>query len=191
MFDNLSSKITSVLNKLTSIGRITEQDIDSTLREVRLALLEADVNFKVARDLMNNIREKSLNADLLNNITPGQQIIKITHEEFTNILGKTNHKILFSEQSPSVILLVGLNGSGKTTTAAKLAWNLKQDNKSPLLVAGDIYRPAAIDQLKVLGKHINVPVFSLENYKSELVSTRDGKYLSVYNYVIDLIVCDR
>ena len=93
MFDNLSSKITSVLNKLTSKGRITEQDIDSTLREVRLALLEADVNFKVARDLMNNIREKSLNADLLNNITPGQQIIKITHEEFTNILGKTNHKI--------------------------------------------------------------------------------------------------
>ncbi len=168
MFDNLSSKITSVLNKLTSKGRITEQDIDSTLREVRLALLEADVNFKVARDLMNNIREKSLNADLLNNITPGQQIIKITHEEFTNILGKTNHKILFSEQSPSVILLVGLNGSGKTTTAAKLAWNLKQDNKSPLLVAGDIYRPAAIDQLKVLGKQINVPVFSLENYKSVL-----------------------
>lgn len=166
MFDNLSSKITSVLNKLTSKGRITEQDIDSTLREVRLALLEADVNFKVARDLMNNIREKSLNADLLNNITPGQQIIKITHEEFTNILGKTNHKILFSEQSPSVILLVGLNGSGKTTTAAKLAKRLSDSGQKPFLVPADLARPAAVTQLISLSENLG-----LEAYKPDLNST--------------------
>ena len=163
MFDNLSTKITSVLNKLTSKGRLTEKDIDNTLREVRLALLEADVNFKVARDLIKTIKDKSLDVDLINTITPGQQIIKITHDEFTKILGSRNQKILFKPDGPSVILLVGLNGSGKTTTAAKLALHLKQSNKSPLLVAGDLYRPAAVEQLKTLGNQINVPVFSLDN----------------------------
>jgi len=187
MFDNLSSKITSVLHKLTSKGRITEEDIDNTLREVRLALLEADVNFKVARNLIDRIREKSLDVNLINNITPGQQIIKITHEEFTKILGNTNEKILYKNDGPSIILLVGLNGSGKTTTAAKLALNLQQNNKTSLLVAGDIYRPAAVDQLKILGKQTNTSVFSLDNYNSVLdIASASLEYAkkSQFDYVI-------
>ena len=145
MFDNLSGKFSLVFERLRKKGRITEADVDDTMREIRLALLEADVNFKIAREFISQVRAKALELDLLKGISPGQQIIKLVNDEIITLLGTGNHELLTSKSKPNVIMLIGLQGSGKTTTAAKIAALLKKKNESPLLVAADLRRAAAID----------------------------------------------
>ncbi len=158
LFPNLSDKIQATFRRLRGKGKITEKDVDAALREVKLALLEADVNFKIVKNFLGNVRERSLGQEVLKSITPGQQVIKIVHDEMTKMMGGGKSDIVL-QGSPAVIMLTGLQGSGKTTTAAKLARYLK--SHKPLLVAADIYRPAAIKQLQVLGASLNIPVFSM------------------------------
>jgi signal recognition particle subunit SRP54 len=160
MFEVLSEKLSSVFRVLGSRGRLTEKDIDDALRQVRLALLEADVNFKVVKDFTTRVRERSLGAEVLESLTPAQQIIKIVNEELINTLGDGQSHLATSSQPPSVIMLVGLQGCGKTTTAAKLALHLKHSGQKPLLVAADNRRPAAVEQLVTLGGQLDVPVHS-------------------------------
>ena len=159
MFEALSQKLNRALHRLSAKGRLTEKDIDQALREVRLALLEADVNFRVARDLIARIRERALADDVLRSLTPGQHVVRITGEELTSILGSGVKRLVPGSAPPSVMLIAGLNGSGKTTTAAKLALHLKQARQKPLLVAADIHRPAAVRQLETLGSQVDVEVY--------------------------------
>jgi signal recognition particle subunit SRP54 len=160
MFEVLIEKIGSALKNLTGKGRLTEKDIDDGLRQIRLALLEADVHYKAVKYFLDRVKERALNAAVLESLTPGQQIIKIVNEELTGILGKESVKLAVSSKPPTVIMLVGLQGSGKTTTAVKLALYLKKSGQFPLLVAADTRRPAAIDQLSVLGKQTDLPVYT-------------------------------
>src|SRR6187431_1208808 len=157
MFDTLSERLRGVLGRLTGRGRITEADVDAAMREVRLALLEADVNFRVVKDFVARVRERAIGADVLESLNAGQQVIKIVHEELTAILGAGDRTFHLSG-SPAVVMLVGLQGSGKTTSSAKLAVHLTKQGRRPMLVAADPYRPAASQQLETLGKSINVPV---------------------------------
>lgn len=161
VFENLSNKFQEVFKKLKGKGKLTEEDVNLALREVRIALLEADVNFQVVKDFIAKVKEKAVGHEVLESLTPGQQVIKIVHEELINLMGKTNAKLNDAGSPPTIIMLVGLQGAGKTTTAAKLAHFLKKQGKKPLLVAADIYRPAAIKQLQVLGDAIDVPVFTM------------------------------
>jgi signal recognition particle subunit SRP54 len=161
MFEILSEKLSNVFRLLGNRGRLTEKDIDEALRQVRLALLEADVNFKVVKDFTSRVRERSIGAEVLQSLTPAQQIIKIVNEELVKTLGDgTQSKLTASSQPPSVLMMVGLQGCGKTTTAAKLALYLKHSGQRPLLVAADNRRPAAIEQLVTLGKQVDIPVHS-------------------------------
>ena len=160
MLESLTEKLTSILRRLEGKARLTEEIINEALREVRLALLEADVNFKVVKTFVSTVKERCLTAEVLEAITPSQQVLAIVHEELTNILGAEGHGLESADTTPGVILLAGLQGSGKTTTAAKLALQLRRDGKSALLVAADLQRPAAIDQLVSLGKQLSVPVYS-------------------------------
>lgn len=162
MFQGLSEKLQETFKRLKGKGKLTEEDVNAAMREVRMALLEADVNFKVVKDFVAKVKERSIGQEVLESLSPGQQVIKIVNEEMVTLMGGTSSKINISSKPPTVILLVGLQGAGKTTHAAKLATMLKQQGKHPLMVAGDIYRPAAIKQLQVLGEQIKVPVFSLE-----------------------------
>ena len=159
MFEALSQKLNRALHRLSAKGRLTEKDIDQALREVRLALLEADVNFRVARDLIARIRERALADEVLRSLTPGQHVVRITGEELTSILGAGVKRLVPGAAQPSVMLIAGLNGSGKTTTAAKLALHLKQARQKSLLVAADIHRPAAVRQLETLGSQVDVEVY--------------------------------
>jgi len=159
MFDVLSDKLNKVFRLLGNKGKLSEKDIDDALRQVRLALLEADVNFKVVKDFVARVRERALTAEVLQSLTPSQQIVKIVNEELITILGGGQSKLVSSSQPPTVAMLVGLQGSGKTTTAAKLALHLKHDGQRPLLVAADNRRPAAIEQLVTLGKQLDIPVY--------------------------------
>ena len=159
MFDNLSNRLQGVFGNLRSKGRLSEADIDSAMREIRLALLEADVNFKVVKNFITKTKEKAMTAEVLDSLTPGQNVIKIVLDQITELLGSTSVKLELSSRMPNVIMLVGLQGSGKTTAAAKLAYRLKQQGHMPLLAACDVYRPAAADQLESLGKDIDVRVF--------------------------------
>jgi signal recognition particle subunit SRP54 len=160
MFENLQTKLNAVFDRLAARGRLTEQDVDVALREVRLALLEADVNFKVVKDLMARVRERAIGAEVMKSLTPAQQVVKIVHEELLSTLGEPA-KLDMSGPAPHVIMLVGLQGSGKTTTAAKLALSLRKgNNRRSLMVAADTYRPAAVTQLEVLGKQLDIPVHS-------------------------------
>ena len=158
MFETLSEKLNGVFRGLGNKGRLTEKDVDAALREVRMALLEADVNFRVSRNFVGKIRERSLGDDVLKSLTPGQQVVKVTNEELTAVLGGGIKRLEPAPKPPSVILMVGLNGSGKTTTAGKLARRLKRDSQNPMMVAADLRRPAAIEQLQTLGRQIDVPV---------------------------------
>jgi len=160
VFESLSDKLQNTLSNLRKKGKLTEKDIDAAMREVKLALLEADVNFKVVKDFVKNVKERALGKEVLDSLTPGQQVIKIVNEELTNLMGTSEVKIDFSKK-PTVIMMCGLQGAGKTTTSGKLANKFKKDGKRPLLVACDIYRPAAIKQLQVVGESIDTPVFSL------------------------------
>ena len=164
-FEGLSSRLQEVTRKLRGKARMTESDLKEMLREVKLALLEADVNYKVVKEFNSKIQEKALGQNVLKSLTPGQQVIKIVKDELVELLGGTESKINFSANPPTVIMLIGLQGSGKTTTAGKLANLLRKQGKKPLLVACDVYRPAAIKQLQVVGKQLNIPVFSNENSK--------------------------
>ncbi|MDW8396650.1 MAG: signal recognition particle protein [Anaerolineae bacterium] len=159
MFDALSDKLQAIFDRLNKRGYLTEQDVDAALREVRVALLEADVNFKVVKDFLARVRERAVGAEVHKSLTPGQAVIKIVHEELLKTLGEGG-RLDLGGPPPRVILLVGLQGSGKTTTAAKLARYLRSNGRKPLLVAADVYRPAAITQLETLGKQLNIPVFS-------------------------------
>lgn len=158
MFEALAEKLMQIFRRLSSRGRLTEQEVEDALREIRLALLEADVNYKVVKELIGRVRERALQAQVLRNISPWEQIVKILYEELVSILSSGNRELIFSPSPPSVFLLVGLQGTGKTTTAAKLAKYLKRSGRRALLVAADPYRPAAGTQLEVLGREINVPV---------------------------------
>ncbi len=160
MFEVLSEKLGNVFRALGNRGRLTEKDIDEALRQVRLALLEADVNFKVVKDFVGRVRERSVGADVLASLTPDQQIIKIVNEELIKTLGDSDNKLAAASQPPTVVMLVGLQGYGKTTTAAKMANHLKHTGQKPLLVAADNRRPAAIEQLVALGKQLDVPVYA-------------------------------
>ncbi len=162
MFENLSDKLQDVFGKLSNRGRLSEADVDAALREVRLALLEADVNFKVVKDFVQRVRQRAVGVEVMRSLTPAQQVVKIVHEELIATLGEPA-RLDLSGPSPHVIMLVGLQGSGKTTTAAKLALHLRQGGQRPLMVAADIRRPAAITQLEVLGKQLDVPVHSEGN----------------------------
>ncbi|MDM0959625.1 signal recognition particle protein [Clostridium perfringens] len=160
-FDGLASKLQDTLKKLKGKGKLTEKDIKEAMREVKLALLEADVNFKVVKKFISNVKYKCVGEEVLNSLTPGQQVIKIVNDELTTLMGETESKLKYSDNGPTVFMLVGLQGAGKTTMAGKLALHLRKKNKKPLLVACDIYRPAAIKQLQVVGKQIDIPVFSM------------------------------
>ena len=160
MFEILSDKLSGIFRKLSSRGRLSEKDIDDALRQVRLALLEADVNFRVVKDFTARVRERSIGAEVLQSLAPAQQIIKIVNEELTATLGGGESRLISSARPPSVAMLVGLQGSGKTTTAAKLALHLRRSGQRPLLVAADNRRPAAIEQLVTLGKQLDIPVYS-------------------------------
>ena len=158
MFDALTNKLTDIFGRLGNRGRLTEKDVDQALREVRVALLEADVNFRVARDLIARIRERALETLVLQSLSPGQQVVNVVYEELTNVLGQGHHGLRPSSKVPSVLLLVGLQGSGKTTTAAKLALFLRREGHRSVLVAADLRRPAAVEQLVTLGKQLDIPV---------------------------------
>ncbi|MCH8225234.1 MAG: signal recognition particle protein [Chloroflexi bacterium] len=169
MFDNLTDRLSGIFQRLTSKGRLTEKDIDDALGEVRRSLLEADVNFRVARDFVAAIKERVLGADVLESLTPGQQVVKVVHEELTNLLSGGDHQITPSSQATSAILLVGLQGSGKTTTAAKLGLAMRKQGHRSLLIAADLRRPAAIQQLETLGRQLDIPVYSEDPSTSSTV----------------------
>ena len=164
-FEGLSSRLQEITRKLKGKARITEDDLKEVLREVKLALLEADVNFKIVKEFIKVIEEKALGQDVLKSLTPGQQVVKIVKDELVTLLGGEESKINFTPNPPTIIMLVGLQGSGKTTTAGKLANIIRKQGKNPLLVACDVYRPAAIKQLEVIGKQLNIPVYTNENTK--------------------------
>ena len=174
MFEALQSKLEGVFSQLGNKGRLTEEDVDKALREVRMALLEADVNFRVARDFVARIRERAVDEELLKSISPGQQVIKITNEVLTDILGGGVQRLEPGPQRPSVILMIGLNGSGKTTASAKLARYLKSDGQATMLVAADLHRPAAIQQLETLGSQIGAPVYQGGTKNSTAQVAKDG-----------------
>jgi signal recognition particle subunit SRP54 len=163
MFANLAERLQETFKKMRGKGRLTEADVNEALREVRLALLEADVNFKVVKDFVARIKERAVGQELLSSLNPAQHVIKIVHDELTTLMGGSNSKINMAPKPPTIIMMVGLNGAGKTTTSAKLANLLRKQGRRPLLVAADVYRPAAIKQLQVLGGQLNIQVFALED----------------------------
>lgn len=163
IFEGLSGKLQETMKKIRGQGRVSEKDVKDMMREIKLALLEADVNFKVVKDFISKVSERAAGQDVLESLTPGQQVVKIVHEELIELLGREQSKVTFSAKAPTIYMMVGLQGSGKTTTSGKLASLLRKQGKSPLLVACDVYRPAAIKQLQVVGAQLNIPVFTLEN----------------------------
>ena len=169
MLENLTEKLTGIMGRLTSRGRLTEKDIDDAMGQVRRSLLEADVNFRVARDFVAAVRERAQGVDVMESLTPGQQVVKIVHEELTTMLEGGDHRILPSSRPTNAIMMVGLQGSGKTTTAAKLALALRRQNHRSLLVAADLRRPAAIQQLETLGRQLDIPVYSEDPASSSAV----------------------
>lgn len=169
IFSNLSEKLQESLGKLTGKGKLSEKDIDNVAREIKLSLLEADVNYKVVKEFVKKIKERAMGQDVMESLTPGQTVIKIVNEELTNLMGKENSKLELKGSTPHVVLMVGLQGSGKTTHSGKLVRKLIKEGRNPLLVALDVYRPAAIEQLKVVGKQAEVEVF--EKGKQDPVQT--------------------
>lgn len=160
-FENLSNKLQEVFKQLRGKGKLTEADVKAAMREVKIALLEADVNFKIVKRFINNVTERAIGSEVMESLTPGQQVIKIVNEELIELMGSTQSKLTFANHPPTVYMMVGLQGAGKTTTSGKLAGLLRKQGKKPLLVACDVYRPAAIKQLQVVGKTYDIPVFEM------------------------------
>ncbi len=188
-FENLSEKLQSAFKKLRGKGRISESDLKAAMREVKLALLEADVNFKVVKDFINSVSEKALGANVLESLTPGQQVIKIVNEELTELMGKESVKLTFGSKSPAVVMMVGLQGAGKTTTSAKIGGILKKQGKRPLLAACDVYRPAARKQLKVVGEQLELPVFSIDE-SNDAVQIAKEAVNHAKHYGNDVVIID-
>ena len=188
-FEGLSSRLQEITRKIRGKARITESDLKEMLREVKLALLEADVNYKIVKEFISSIQEKALGQDVMKSLTPGQQVIKIVKDEMVELLGGTESKINFTSNPPTVIMLVGLQGSGKTTTAGKLANLLRKQGKKPLLVACDVYRPAAIKQLQVVGAQLNIPVYSNETTKDVVRIAKQGIETAI-SKLNDVVILD-
>ncbi len=188
-FEGLSSRLQEITRKLRGKARISESDLKEVLREVKLALLEADVNYKVVKDFIKVIEEKALGQDVLKSLTPGQQVIKIVKDELTQLLGGEESRISFSSNPPTVIMLAGLQGSGKTTTAGKLANLIRKQGKNPLLVACDVYRPAAIKQLQVVGKQLNIPVYANEETKDVTLIAKQAMNTAI-SKLNDVVILD-
>ncbi|MBE6662174.1 MAG: signal recognition particle protein [Ruminococcaceae bacterium] len=174
MFQSLSEKLNNAFKKFKNKGKLTEADVKAGMREIKLALLEADVNFKVVKDFVNTVSARAVGSEVLESLVPAQQVIKIVNEELTALMGGSQSKLTISPKPPTVVMMVGLQGAGKTTHAAKLAGLYKSQGKSPLLVACDIYRPAAIKQLEILGETLNIPVFSMESGNSPVKIAKEG-----------------
>ena len=188
MFDQLSDRLNAIFSRLTGRGRLSESDVSEVMREVRIALLEADVSLPAAKEFVNRVKEKAVGADIMASLSPAQTIVKIVHDELVELLGGAQARLQFSDAPPSIIMLVGLQGSGKTTHAGKLALRLKEQGRRSLLIAADIYRPAAIAQLQTLGKQIELPVFE-EGQSDPVKIVRDGvaeaKRLGLSTVIID------
>lgn len=189
VFSSLADKLQDTFKKLTGKGKLTEADINEAMRTVRMALLEADVSYKVVKDFVATVKERALGADILESLTPGQQVVKIVQEELTALMGSENATINMADKPPTIIMMAGLQGSGKTTSAAKIANIFKKKGRRPLLVAGDIYRPAAIKQLEVLGEQTGIPVFSLGDKISPVEIARQGVAHAVENHN-DIVLID-
>ena len=187
-FEGLTEKLSNAFKKLRGKGRLSEADVKDAMREIRLALLEADVSYKVVKDFIKKTTERAVGTDVLESLTPAQMIVKIVNEELTALMGSENQKIHMASQPPTVVMLVGLQGAGKTTNGAKLAGLFKKQNKNPLLVACDIYRPAAIEQLKVVGEQAGVPVFTLGTEKPELIAQKAMAYAKDHGN--DIVILD-
>ncbi len=189
VFEGLSDKLQQTFKKLRGRGKLSEVDVTEALREVRMALLEADVNFKVVKDFIAKVKERAVGQEVLGSLTPAQQVIKIVNDELTALMGGTVSRIAISPRPPTVVMLVGLQGAGKTTTAGKLALSLVKQNKRPLLVAADVYRPAAIKQLQVLGEKLDLPVFSLGDQEKPVTIAK--KAIDHANaYARDVVIID-
>ena len=188
-FQSLSDKLANAFKKFKNKGKLTEADVKAGMREIKLALLEADVNFKVVREFINTVSERAVGSDVLESLVPAQQIVKIVNEELTNLMGGTQSKLTIASKPPTVIMMVGLQGAGKTTHAGKLAGLYKKQGKNPLLVACDIYRPAAIKQLQVVGETLGIPVFSMGDKESPVKIAKEGlKYAVSRGY--DMVFVD-
>ncbi len=188
-FDNLSSKLQDVFKNLRGKGTLTEKDVKEAMREVKLALLEADVNFKVVKDFIKTVTDKAVGDEVFRSLTPGQHVIKIVNEEMINLLGNTNSKLTYSSKGRTVYMMVGLQGAGKTTTTAKIAAKLKKEGKKPLLVACDVYRPAAVKQLQVLGKNYEIPVFAIEGSTEPVKIANEAMDFALRN-MHDVVILD-
>ena len=189
MFQNLSEKLENAFRKFRNKGKLTESDIKAGMREIKLALLEADVNFKVVKDFISSVSARAVGADVLESLLPAQQIVKIVNEELTAIMGGSQSKLTISSRPPTVVMMVGLQGAGKTTHAGKLAGLYKKQGKNPLLVACDIYRPAAIKQLEIVGEKLGIPVFTLGDKVSPVKIAEEGiKYANQKGY--DMVFID-
>lgn len=188
MLSNLSERLNKTFAKLRGKGRVSEADVDAAMREVRLALLEADVNFRIVKDFVARVREKSLGADVLESLSPDQQVIAIVRDELTELLGGSIHRLQFSSRPPTVIMFAGLQGTGKTTTCAKLAAWLKREGKKPLLVATDIYRPGAILQLQTVGKQVGVAVFEMGTAPPPDIARAGLKFANEHGH--DVVIID-
>ena len=187
-FENLSDKLAGVFKKLRSMGKLTESDVKAAMREVRLALLEADVNYKVAKDFTNTVTEKCIGANVMESLTAPQMVVKIVKEELTALMGSEQTRLKTANKIPTIIMMCGLQGSGKTTHSAKLAKYLKAQGHRPMLAACDIYRPAAIEQLKVVGKAVDVPVFEMGTEKPEIIAKKAVAYARDYGH--DFLILD-
>ncbi len=189
IFEGLSAKLQNTIGRFRGKGRVTEKDVKEMMREIKLALLEADVNYKVVKTFITNVSGRAAGQEVLESLTPGQQVIKIVHEELIDLLGKVPSKPTFSSRPPTIYMMVGLQGSGKTTTSGKLANLLRKQGKNPLLVACDVYRPAAVKQLQVVGNQLGVPVFSLEGSKDPVDIAKKSVEHAV-SMMYDLVIID-
>ena len=188
LFSSLSEKMNHIFSKLTKRGKLTELEIKEAMREIRVALLEADVNYMVAKQFITQVSEKAVGEKVLNSLTPGQQVIKIVNEELTALMGSEQSKLNFSSKPPTIIMMCGLQGAGKTTMSGKLANHLKQQGKKVLLVACDIYRPAAIEQLKVVGKQAGAQVFEKGTQNPVKTAKQSIDYANQFGF--DVVIID-
>jgi signal recognition particle subunit SRP54 len=189
IFESLSDRLQETFKKLRGHGKLTEDDVNEAMREVRMALLEADVNFKVVKNFIKTVKERAIGQDILETLTPAQVVVKIVDEELTNLMGGTQSRINMSPNPPTIIMMAGLQGAGKTTSAGKLGLSLKKQGKRPLLVACDIYRPAAIKQLQVVGKQLDIPVFSMEQ-GTDAVTIAKSSIAYSQSHANDVIIID-